>query len=324
MPEPRALPPMLGAVFSVSEAQDAGVSVERLRRGDLERPFHGVRARGDRSTATIDPDDPFARQASEHRARITDLLPRLRPAQFISHRSAGVEWGVPLPLIVESGRIAHGDEIPVDVSVFEAAPLPRLAGVAGHRARIRTTDVTVKDGVPITKPAYTWASLGTLPLHDVVAIGDYLCRRWRTGVGRPDAGRPPLTTPEDLRRAVASGRRVGVRRLREALGMIREDAWSPRESKLRCILLEWGLPEPELNVDVFSETGLFLGCVDLAYPHRRVAIEYLGVLHSANYAKDVERMAALRAAGWTVIEVTAELLAHPQLLVARVRAALAA
>ncbi len=83
-----------------------------------------------------------------------------------------------------------------------------------------------------------------------------------------------------------------------------------------------GLPDPELNIDVFDDRGRFVGCVDLAYPQQRVAIEYLGMLHGEQWAQDVERLAALRAAGWTVIEVTSPLLKRPDELVARVRAAL--
>jgi very-short-patch-repair endonuclease len=65
-----------------------------------------------------------------------------------------------------------------------------------------------------------------------------------------------------------------------------------------------GLPEPVLNHDVYDEHGEFLGCVDLAYPEKKIAVEYNGTIHSTRYAADVERLAKLRAAGWEVIEVT--------------------
>jgi len=93
---------------------------------------------------------------------------------------------------------------------------------------------------------------------------------------------------------------------------------------VRCHLVFASLPEPALNHEIFDEHGVFLACADLAYPERKVAIEYQSVLHHAQYAADVERIARLRAAGWEVIEVTAALLADPPTLVARVRAALRA
>ncbi|QDZ16386.1 DUF559 domain-containing protein [Humibacter ginsenosidimutans] len=91
---------------------------------------------------------------------------------------------------------------------------------------------------------------------------------------------------------------------------------------MRFELVCAGLPEPELNVDVFDAAGRFLGCVDMLYREERVVIEYLGMLHGASWARDVERLAALRAAGWTVIEVTAPLLSDTVELVRRVRVAL--
>jgi len=106
------------------------------------------------------------------------------------------------------------------------------------------------------------------------------------------------------------------------MSLIREDSWSPRESLLRFHLVTAGLPEPELNIDVFDDDGWFLGCVDMAYPAQKVAIEYHGYMHAKTWDRDVERVARLRAAGWTVIEVTASALADVQGLIDRVAAAL--
>lgn len=321
MRAPRGLPDGLGNVFPVSEALAAGVSRERLSRSDLRTPFHGVRARrlhehGEES------DDPFEAQAEQRRRRAREYAPRLRPGQFFSHETAAALWRAPLPLARIGPRLATGEEIPVHVSGLGAAPLVRTRGVAAHRARAATSAVTVIDGMPATTAASTWASLGGLALLDLVALGDYFCRAWRPGPGRPNAGMPSIATPDELRIAVDSGRRVGIRRLRQAIKLIRTDSWSPRESAVRCHLVLAGLPEPELNHDVYDDSGRFLACVDLAYPERRVAIEYHGMLHRDRYAADVERIAALRAAGWIVIEVTAALFRTPDGLVARVRAAL--
>ncbi|WP_460799699.1 hypothetical protein [Microbacterium sp. GXF0217] len=53
-----------------------------------------------------------------------------------------------------------------------------------------------------------------------------------------------------------------------------------------------------------------------------MAIEYHGRLHSTSYAADVERIAALRAAGWIVIEVTSELFTKSAELIERIHQAL--
>ena len=322
MPRPRELPAALGDAFHIAEAVALGVSLERMRRADLVRPFSGIRLRGGDPSEAIDSTDDFTRQRRERQAAAIAYAPRLRAGQFFSHETAAALWGAPLPLVRDSDGAAVGGRLPVHVSVFGAAPLPRLDGVVGHRARVQTSSIRMRDGMAVSSPATVWASLGTLRLYDLVAVGDHLCRKWREGIGRPDVGRAAIATREQLAASIRAGRRVGAPRLRVALELVREDSWSARESRMRCILHDFGLPEPELNIDVFDDDGTFLGCLDLAYPRERVGVEYHGLMHSDRYAKDVERMARLRAAGWTLIEVTAALLRDESALVRRVRAAL--
>lgn len=326
MRSPHPLPDDLGAQFTVQDARGAGVGAGRLRRGDLERPFHGVRTR--RSALSLPEMNAFELQAAERRIRAREYAPRLRPGQFLSHETAAALLGGPLPLVLEQktpgGPLARADgrTLPVHVSTLGAGPLVRTAGVRGHRADPATTRVGTADAMPLVHPATLWTQLGAWQLLDLVALGDFLCRVWRPGYGRRDIGKTPLCTVAELRAAVDAGRRPGTRRLREAVELVREDARSPRESMLRCHLVLAGLPEPVLNLDVYDDQGRFLGCVDLAYPERKVAIEYHGTIHHANYAQDVERIAALRAAGWIVIEVTSALFSRPDAMVERVRAAL--
>ncbi len=326
MPKPSPLPRSLGDDFSVREALTLGVSRRRLRAGDLAGPFRGTRtvsATAQSASALSSDASPYERQQSARRRAARAFAPLLRPGQFLSHESAAALWGAPLPLARDvQGMIAADDVLPVHVSTFGDGHLPRMRGVVAHRARPRTSVSSSVDGVVASDPATTWASLGTMPLIDLVALGDFFCREWNPGVGRPNIGMPPLTTVPELENAIRAGRRVGIRRLREALPLIRTDSWSPRESAVRCHLVFAGLPEPRLNLDVHDDRGRFLGCVDLAYPELKIAIEYQSTLHTGRYAADVERIAALRAAGWIVIEVTSVLLASPDRLVARVRAAL--
>lgn len=317
------LPDDVNDAFPVWLARAHGVSRGRLRASDLESPFYGVRLRGDAIEPVDEVDDPYERQRRLRVARARQYTPRLHTGHFFSHETAASIWGAPLPLAFTStGEVAGIANLDLHVSALGHVPFPRTSGVKGHRTLQRLTEVREHDGLRVSSPAATWASLGALPLFDLIALGDYFCRRWRPGYGRPSVGREPLATIDGLRDLVEAGRRHGAARLREALGAIREDSWSPRESRVRCILVAAGLPEPDLNVDIFDERGSFLGCVDMVYPVQRVAVEYLGMLHGERWAQDVERLAALRAAGWTVIEVTSALLKHPETLVDRVRAAL--
>jgi hypothetical protein len=317
----RPIPTELGGIFTVGDALSAGVTKRRLRGDDLSRPFRGVRTRDPTMPAA---DDPYERQRSIRVRKAREYLPRLRPGQVFSHETAAAIWGAPLPLaFTDTGRVADESDLMLHVSTIGTGALPRVDGVIRHRATPRMTAVRAHDGLPITSAATTWASFGSLPLRDLVALGDFFCRAWRAGFGRPTPGMPPLATVDELRAALESGRRRGGVTLRHALGLVREDSWSPRESRVRLELVMAGLPEPELNVDLADDHGRFLGCVDLVYRKQRVVIEYLGMFHASSWAADVERIAAPRAAGWTVIEVTAPLLANPHELVRRVANALA-
>ena len=314
MARSQPLPDALGSSFAVGEAQSLGVRPGRLRGSDLLRPYSGLRVRRSASDLVRD-EDPFAAQ---RRIRVEQALayaPRLRAGQYFSHETAAALWGGPLPFV-------HEDRV-VDthVSTLGDGPLVRAAGVVRHRGDPRLVRVRTDLGFPVASPASTWAQMGHLPFSALVALGDCFCRTWRHGVGRPNAGKPPLATIAELRANIGAGRRLGAPMLRKAIEWIREDSWSPRESELRCLIVAAGLPEPQLNVDLF-DGATFLGCVDLAYPARRVAIEYLGRVHANSWGADVERLARLRAAGWTVIEVMAELLADPSELLGRIRRAL--
>lgn len=294
-----------------------------MRGPDLRAPFHGMRVVASLLEETEPTDNPYLRQQRDRVARARLYERRLHTGHFFSHHTAASIWGAPLPLeFTQDGALAEGELLPLHVSASGHLPFPRARGVVGHRTLASLTSICTHDGLRVTSPAATWVSLGVLRVPDLVALGDHFCRRWRDGVGRRDVGRPPLATIEELDAALNAGRRLGAARLREALPLIREDSWSPRESLVRFILVGAGLPEPELNIDIFDSRGRFLGCVDMAYRTEKVIVEYHGMLHDLQWAQDVERIAALRAAGWDVVEVTSALVNRPEELVRRLRRAL--
>lgn len=322
MGRPRPLPAELGRRFSVQDALRAGANSGRLRRSDLEIPFRGVRSAV--TSTDLSALDPFERQAAARRIRARRYVPRLRGDQFLSHESAVALYGGPLPLVTDRDGPVDGMELPVHVATLGRGTLVRANGVTAHRTNPQNTSVVHRDGIPLASAATAWAQLGAWSVLDLVVLGDFLCRAWRPGPGRRDVGKHPLATIDELRTAISAGRRAGIARLRDAVDLIREDSWSPRESMIRFHMITADLPEPSLNHDVYDSSGRFLACVDLAYPERKIAIEYQSVLHHSRYAADVERIAALRAAGWIVIEVTSDLFARPEVMIDRIRRALRA
>jgi hypothetical protein len=114
----------------------------------------------------------------------------------------------------------------------------------------------------------------------------------------------------------------GVAKVRRAIELVDTRAESPPESRVRVALTLADM-RPIPQYEVFS-AGEFLGRVDLAFPEARIAVEYEVAYHFADdqIVRDDARYARLRAAGWTVIRVSAADLRDLDALVVRVRPAL--
>jgi len=272
---PRPLPKSLSArSFDVRAADRAGVHRERLRRSDLVRPTRSVRWYRRRPLTGID--------------RIRAFRPVLGPGQFISHLSAAVLWGLPLP------RDQPGDD-PVHVTSVRPSAQMRREGVVGHRTTEDRATVVSRWGMPTSAPATTWVECGSLlGLDDLVVLGDAVL-----------SSRACATTVQALAAAlVARGRCPGARTLRAALGLIRRGSGSPQETRARLGIVRAGLPEPELQVEIRDEQGRFVGRADFAYRRERIVIEYEGDHHRtdpAQWESDLRRYRAFARLGWAVL-----------------------
>ncbi|WP_243695292.1 endonuclease domain-containing protein [Agromyces protaetiae] len=186
----------------------------------------------------------------------------------------------------------------LDVSAFIPNAIPRGAGIRGHRLAAGGTRVGAWNGLPVVAPEDAWCQLATLcTFEELVVAGDSLVRR-----------NHPISTLEQLGWAVGRrhGRR-GFRLLAAALEAVREGTDSPEETRLRLDLVAAGLPEPEVNVPIFDAFGRLIAIGDLVYESVRVIVEYDGDHHRTDdrqYARDLERIEALTAAGWRVIRFT--------------------
>lgn len=305
---PTPLPNPLGPHFSVASAAEHGVKRGRLRGADLEAPFYGIRM--------LQPPAEY----STDRAAMTRHLAhayshRMRAVDVFSNETAAALLDAPLPF---------STDMRLHVATIRPANAPRTRGVVGHSVAASGIITAAAEGLSITDPATTWAMLGeSLDVPWLVAVGDHLCRVWRAeGYYRPNAGKPPLATLEQLADAAARCRRRGIAKLREALPLVRCDSWSPRESLTRYEIVTGGLPDPVLNRDFYDDYGGHLACLDMAYEEYKVAVEYQGRVHGVQYSRDIERLERLRAAGWIVVQVSSELLKTPHVLVRRVRDAL--
>ena len=272
---PSELPPQLrNQPFTMAAARAAGLSRRRTRARDLVNPCHGVRA----AVATKD-----------------SVLERLRAlaavtGAVVSHLSAAVLWGFPLPLAFENLTVVHLTSDPARRAV-------RHKNVVGHQQSLEPEEIVAGVRVTCTSPLRTWFDLaGILSLDDLVVAGDFLLRRGN-----------PLTTVDALDAYLAGKRgRMGYRSALRARALMRANTDSPKETELRLLLIHHGLPEPGINVPIFDETGGWVQDPDMSYEREKIAIQYDGG-HHANAAQrrsDIYRDENARDAGWRVVVLT--------------------
>lgn len=84
-----------------------------------------------------------------------------------------------------------------------------------------------------------------------------------------------------------------------------EPAESPMETRLRWLLLQSGLPKPEVQTDLRDADGRFVGRADLYYPQSRLVIEYDGANHRERLVEDDRRQNAILNAGYRLLRFTA-------------------
>lgn len=179
---------------------------------------------------------------------------------------------------------------------------PRLDGVAVHLARQPfEADRCVVDGIPCTNVARTLIDCAK------VMRPSQLRRLTDTALQRK------LVTPQQIAVAWDHARRApgrhGERKLRKVVnrwaGAI--DAGSAAEVRLRRQIRDWGFPEPTCQVRIRDGTEV-VARVDLAWPDRRIAIEYdSDEFHGPNrWDHDESRQARIEALGWTVLRADKE------------------
>jgi hypothetical protein len=279
---------LLPGVFVGAYALAAGLlTSKQLRRRSYRRLVHGVYA---------DPGLPL-----DHRLRCRGVALLLPPGVAIGGHSATAWYGAPFA----------GVHDPVTVVRPPAVEWKGPRGVRVHRSQTTLDIVLDADDVPITTPLRTaWDTAALEPVGTAVAALDAMVR----------AGAVNLSELSTLARSGTG--HWGVAKVRRAVELVDPRAESPPESRVRVALVLAGL-QPVPQYDVYSE-GAFVARTDLAFPEARLAVEYEGAYHfeGDQIVRDDARYDRLRAAGWTVIRLSAADLRDLDGVVARVRAAL--
>lgn len=271
------------------------VGSEALRRGSLSR--HQLRTR----YRSVFPDVYLSNDAVPSLdLRITGAWLWSGGRAVIAGAAAaflhGTEWipdNVPVELI-------HSNNRPPD-------------GVLTRRETLCAGEMQLRDGLAVTTPERTAFDIGRRgAVRSAVVRLDSLARA--TGFKVDDV----------LSVAEAHPHTPGLRRLETALDLVDPGSQSPRESYLRLLLIDAGLPRPQTQIPVPGIDGFPIAYLDLGWRESMVAVEYDGDQHRTDrrqYVKDIKRMEMLEQLGWIIVRVVAE--DRSEGIVRRVRAALA-
>jgi hypothetical protein len=150
--------------------------------------------------------------------------------------------------------------------------------------------------------------LATGPGWTAVEVAREL-RRPRALATLDAALRSQSCTRVDLETAVREqvGRR-GIVAVRELLPYADARAESAMESEARLVMIDYGLPRPELQYPIRGHDGE-VWWVDFAWPEARVAAEYESIDWHAGrleMIKDKKRFAGVQECGWTVIPIVVD------------------
>ncbi|MGV8967429.1 MAG: hypothetical protein ACOH2F_14265 [Cellulomonas sp.] len=254
------------------------------------------------------PVEPTVGTALDHereaRRRIAALAAQLTTPMWFSHESAALIWD--LAVVRLSSRTDLTQLYPQNGRTDPA--------VRRHCAVLPPADRTERDGLPVTGLERTVLDCAmSLPVDRGLVIAD-----------------SALHGGLDVRRLVdrlgrLTGHR-GVRRARTVLALTDPRAESPGETLVRFVVVQAGLPRPDLQIQVECPTGTFR--IDLGWPERKLGIEFDGfVKYSARDGgtaaeaifAEKRRQDALEEAGWKILRLTWSDLATPEVLADRIR-----
>lgn len=194
----------------------------------------------------------------------------------------------------------HGAEwIDDDVPIELIAPHNRFPrGLIVRDERIALDEITCIAGIPVTTPDRTACDLGRfLPRKQAIARMDALMRARPFGI-------------DDVARLAQRYRGArGVARLKAILPLVDGGAASPRETWLRLLYVDAGLPRPTTQIPIYDEWGRVVRTVDMGWEEFQVAAEYDGGQHQTDrgqYVKDLRVLPKLAQLGWDVLRVIKE------------------
>lgn len=318
-----------GALLHHSRWRELGFHSRDLASPSFTTVFPGYR------TPTDDPANFNAMGAV--------LQNRVLPGAVLSHSTAAVLWGIPLPLaldggvaLLRSGAVVGPDgveRIPSIVpgeSLRDGAQLPTMhvrvarggssglgRGAVVHRLR---AGPTASLGPLVTSsPSEVLRELASeIPLWDLVAAVD--------GVIGPRSRCAGVDLASLIHQISEGKGRRGTPGALAALRLARTRVRSPGETIFRLLLAEAGFPEPTLNHPVRDPITGRTREIDLAWAEIGIGLEFDGDGHrrtKGQWREDEQRRDELASHGWTLSRANGKDLFWPTRILLRLRRTMA-
>ena len=212
-------------------------------------------------------------------------------------RLAALDLFMGQPVVASMGTAAalYGFDTENTTAVHVLDPGVRMRSTAGLMVHQRT-------GAPLQWVASRRA---TAPAWTAVEVARQLSRP-RALATLDAALHSRWCTHGDLEQAVHGQRgRRGIAAVRELLPFTDARSESAMESEARLVMIDHGLPTPELQFTIRAPGGQRWR-VDFAWPDARVAAEYESVEWHAGrneMLRDKARFAGVQEVGWTVVPI---------------------
>ncbi|MDT7792534.1 MAG: hypothetical protein QOD59_1970 [Mycobacterium sp.] len=249
---------------------------------------------------------PIFRDVYSPKNQVPSLRDRTVGA-WLRSRRRGVVAGV-------AASALHGASwVDSDVPIELIAPrVRRQDGLIVRNETLNDDEVTRVAGIPVTTRVRTAFDLGRLLGRD-------------EAVARLDAlMRSQIFSVEDVMLLAERHRGArGLKSLRKALPLVDGGAASPRETWLRLLYIDAGLPRPTTQIPIVEGRGRLVRMADMGWEEFMVVSEYDGDQHRTDrwqYTKDIRSLRRARELGWSVDQVIKE--DRPADIVERARTAL--
>lgn len=275
--------------FSAKDLEHLGIHRNRLRAKDIKKSLIGLIYQSAEEKRAVEKGADDNDSALE----LARALARSFPNMWVSHVSAARLFGLYLPDSLKKDEQLH-------VSVPMNSGRIRRQGVVGHRSRNHEFITEVR-GVRVSMPHRAVLEMSReLDEESLIILGDQLVRNPYERYEKRTEPYIPLARWLAL---ASSQKTPGKQALKRSLEFVRVGSDSPKETLLRLALVDYGLPEPELQVRA-EPTDRRSPTADMGYKQFRIAVHYDGSTHyhADSYAKDQRRDSTFEKLSWRNIK----------------------